>query len=157
MTDRDIKNMTNQPAKKDVANILPTERTQALNTLIRATQALVELSDKETQALAQSDMLSLNILQDEKEFLIARYQKLSQEFRDRLEDFRDADRGLLDRLEKMQLLLGEKAHGNNDTVIDIRDRSQRRTQSSLFAAQELAQQVPVRYNTSAPRVNGQDA
>jgi hypothetical protein len=131
-------------AKQDNVKFLPTDRVQALNTLIKATQALIAMADKETQALAQNDIVTFHILQDEKEFLGGRYEKLSVEFRGRLEEFRGADRGLLDRLEKMQNLLAEKTDSNNDVVMDIRDRAQRKTQSSLLTVQEMAQKRPVK-------------
>jgi hypothetical protein len=131
-------------AKKDNVKFLPTDRVQALNTLIKATQALLAMADKETQALAQNDIVTFHILQDEKEFLGGRYAKLSVEFRERLEEFRGADRGLLDRLEKMQNLLGEKTDSNNKVVMDIRDRAQNKTQSSLLTVQEMAQKRPVK-------------
>jgi hypothetical protein len=149
MTHSTAKNLRTQTieaasAKQDNVKFLPSDRVQALNTLIKATQALIAMADKETQALAQNDIVTFHILQDEKEFLSGRYEKLSVEFRERLQEFRGADRGLLDRLEKMQNLLGEKTDSNNQVVMQIRDRAQNKTQSSLLTVQEMAQQRPVK-------------
>lgn len=124
-------------------NILPTDRPQALQTLIKATQSLIDLADREAQALAQNDMMSFNILQEEKTFLAKRYEKLSGEFRERLEEFRGMDRAQIERLEKLQTVLGQKTEANNLVVLSIYNTAQQKTQSSLLTAQELGQQKPV--------------
>lgn len=122
---------------------LPADRVQAINALIKVTQDLVALSEREAQALAQDDMMSFHIMQDEKGFLATRYERLSAEFRERLEEFRGTDPALLDRLDKLQKTLGENTTNNNVIVASIRDRSQQNTQNALFTVQEMAQQRPL--------------
>jgi len=138
--------------QQHTAQILPTERVQALNTLIKATQSLINLADREAQALAQNDMVGFHIMQDEKQYLTQRYERLSVEFRARIEEFRGSDRGLLDRLEKLQILLGERTKNNSDVVVNIRDRAQQKTQNSLLTVQELAQQKSVRFGAHTGQV-----
>lgn len=128
------------------AQTLPQDKTQAINTLIQSTKALINIAEREGQLLAQNDMINFYVLQDEKELLAKRYEALSQEFRARLEEFRGIDHALLDRLENAQRTLGEKATHNNEIVEKIRERAQRKTQNSLLTVQELAQQKPVRFN-----------
>ncbi len=135
----------NNQAKR---NILPENPTQAARELIKLSQTLVELADRETQALVQGDLLTFNILQDEKELLATRYARSSEEFRERLEEFRTLDRNLLDQMENIQKQLGEKNHSNNTIVARMYQRSEQKTQATLFTAQELAQQKPVRLAAS---------
>lgn len=119
----------------------------AINTLIRLTQNLSNLADREAQALAQNDMLSFAILQDEKTLVTEQYMSASEDFRSNINIFRGADQGLLDRLEKLQRDLGEKTKINNDTVHNIYGQAQARTQSSLLAAQEIGQDQRINFNT----------
>lgn len=121
------------------APLLPQERSQALMQLIRLTQGLSTLADKEAQALARDDMLTFSVLQDEKDLLSNRYIKASEEFRNRLEDFRGADPTLLDRLVALQKDLGDKTAGNNQVISRIYQKARKTTQSALVTVQELAQ------------------
>ncbi|MCB1651086.1 MAG: hypothetical protein KDI46_03450 [Alphaproteobacteria bacterium] len=135
-------NTQSQAIKQESSTpILPGDQTRALNTLIKATRDLVDLADKEAQALAVNDMMAFNILQEEKTFLVKRYEKLAGEFRGRLEEFRGVDRGLLDRLENLQNLLGEKTLNNNIAVSNVYDNAKNKTQSSLISAQEMGQRM----------------
>ena len=118
---------------------LDTDPTQALNALIRITQALVDFADREQQALAKDDMLDFAILQDEKAILTERYVAMSREFRNRLEEFRGRDIGLLDRLENLQKELSEKSQQNNDAINNVKTRARQKTSTTLFSAQELGQ------------------
>jgi len=142
--------------KKNTIKILPAERIPALQAMIKATKSLVDLAEREAQVLAQNDMMTFHILQEEKAFLAKRYEKLSGEFRARVEEFRGSDRGLLDRLEAMQNLLGEKAKANNETVFGIYGAAQKKTASSLLTAQELGQRSPVHIENveNQTQVNG---
>ncbi|MBX2833875.1 MAG: hypothetical protein KTR28_02780 [Micavibrio sp.] len=124
---------------------LPTERTQAMNALIRATQNLINVAEREAQALALNDLLTFNLLQDEKASMADRYETYSKQFRKRLNEFRGMDRGLLNRLEKLQQTLGEKTATNTKVVEKIHGRAQQKAHHSLLAAQELAQTKHVSY------------
>ena len=55
------------------ASILPQEPSMALNMLIRLTNNLSSLADREAQALAQNDMATFAILQDEKTLVTEQY------------------------------------------------------------------------------------
>lgn len=121
------------------ASILPAEPSMALNMLIRLTNTLSALADREAQALAQNDMVTFAILQDEKILVSEQYMKASEEFRSNINSYRGADRAVLDRLERLQKDLGEKTKNNNIVVKQIYDRAKDRTQSALLTAQELGQ------------------
>lgn len=125
---------------------LPTNATAAIQRLIQVSQKLVDLSERETQALLQRDMLTFAILQDEKEGIAAQYTQASEEFRSRLEDFRNVEKSLLGRLEVLQKNLAEKTHGNNVMVVQMKQRAEAGTQKTLLMAQEFGQQKRVRIN-----------
>lgn len=139
----------------NAAPLLPREKSQALNMMIRITQSLVTLAERESQALAMNDLLSFAILQDEKILVTEQYIRMSEEFRTNVEFYRGADRVLLDRLENLQNALAEKTRSNNVCVADIYGRAKGRVQNSLITAQELGQQRPV--NFTAMQEATQDA
>lgn len=136
----------------DVAPILSGDRSVALNRLIKLTQNLSNLADREAQALAQNDMLGFAILQDEKTLITEQYVSACEEFRSNINLYRGVDKSLLDRLDRLQKDLGEKTKANNDTVSNIYDRAQNRTQSSLLAAQEIGQNKHVQFEQREPEV-----
>ncbi|HOO82285.1 MAG TPA: hypothetical protein PK513_07265 [Alphaproteobacteria bacterium] len=139
-----------QNPASNTLNVLPQEPSMALNMLIRLTNNLSVLADREAQALAQNDMVTFAILQDEKILVTEQYVAASEEFRSKLNTYRGADSSLLDRLERLQRDLGEKTKGNNEVVRQIYGRAQNRTQSALLTAQELGQNHKLR---ERPAVN----
>jgi len=148
--------MNNQPQNQrneGSATILPQDTSRALNMLIRLTNNLSHLADRESQALAQSDMVTFAILQDEKALVTEQYMNASEEFRSNINIYRGAEKPLLDRLEKLQIDLGEKTKSNNDAVQQIYDRAQSRTQNSLLAAQEFGQDQRIRFALPENAVN----
>ena len=56
-------------------SLLPEKTGQALKYLITLSERLVELCDRETQAIVQNDMTTFSILQDEKEILAGKYRR----------------------------------------------------------------------------------
>ncbi len=127
------------------AGILAREKTQAVQQLIKLTRNLADLAERETQALAQNDIISFAILQDEKALIAEHYAAASNEFRARLPEFRGMNPALLDRLETLQNRLGEAARQNNETVQRLYDQSKENTQSTLISAQELGQSKPLKF------------
>jgi len=127
------------------AGVLAREKTQAVQQLIKLTRNLADLAERESQALAQNDMVSFAILQDEKALIAEHYAAASNEFRARLPEFRGMNPALLDRLESLQVRLGEAARENNETVKRIYSQSKENTQNTLISAQELGQNKPMRF------------
>jgi len=126
--------------------ILAVEKTQAMQQLIKITHSLVDLAERESQALAQNDMISFSILQDEKALIAEHYAKASEEFRSRLPEFQGMNPALIDRLDSMQRRLGEASRQNNAAVERIYNQSKENTQSTLISAQELGQKKPLRHD-----------
>lgn len=115
---------------------LPAQPETALQHLCRLSQSLLDLAERESQALIHKDMLAFAVLQDEKEALSHKYLGASQEFRSRLEEFRRVPRTALQRLEDLQAKLGERTDDNNALINQIRVQAERRAQDGLLLAQE---------------------
>lgn len=124
---------------KQTNDILPQDLTQALKVLINFSERLLDLAERETQALVQNDLGTFSILQNEKDVMSRRYADASEEFRGRMNEFRAADPGLLDRLENLQKELGDKLHSNNDITMQLFTRAKEKTTNSLFTLQEASQ------------------
>lgn len=133
---------------------LPVNATAAIQKLIQVSQKLVDLSERETQALLQRDMLSFAIIQDEKESISSQYTQASENFRRRLDDFRSVEKSLLNRLEGLQRTLAEKTQGNNVMVAQMQRRAEAGTQKTLLMAQEFGQQKRVRLNDNEQTKRG---
>ncbi len=127
-------------AETAATHILSNEKTQAIQQLIKLTDNLANLAERESQAIAQNDMVSFTILQDEKALIAEHYAAAAQEFRNRLPEFRGMNPALLDRLETLQIRLGEATRQNNKAIKRIHDNAQKRTQTTLIDAQEIGQQ-----------------
>lgn len=121
------------------ASVLPQKTGDAMLTMMKLTQKLIDLSERETQALLQNDAFALNVTQDEKEGAAGRYMKAAQEFRARLEDFRTTDKPTLNRLEVLQNKLGEKMADNKKLIEQMYTKAHSSTHKTLFNVQELAQ------------------
>lgn len=130
------------------SDVLPTDSHAAIKVLIQITERLLDVSDRETQALVRGDNVSFSILQHEKESHTAKYVKASQEFRNRLKEFKGMESNILKRLEILQNQLGEKTKSNSDILARMyRPNNNSQNQSgrgSLLSVQELAQQKPVK-------------
>jgi hypothetical protein len=124
---------------------LPAAPVAAIQHLIRISQSLLTIAEKETQALLTNDMLAFSIMQYEKEKLAGSYTQASEAFRARIEEFRNIDRALLNRLEQLQKDLAIKAGDNNALVEQIRQRAMKNTQKSVNSIREMSQNVHVRF------------
>lgn len=138
------KTIPNNPAIAE-QQLLPSDKEQAIKILINITENLINFSEREGQVLAQNDMMSFAVMQDEKSLITERYVQISQEFRARLEEFRGADPALLDKLDAAQKTLGENAQHNNKIIDQIQARAKKNTESTLVNAQKLGQQHPVKF------------
>ena len=127
------------------AGVLSSEKTQAVQQLIKLTRNLADLAERESQALAQNDILSFAILQDEKALIADHYAAAASEFRARLPEFRGMNPALLDKLEALQHRLGDAAQQNNKTVSRIYQTAKENTQNTLLSAQELGQEHQITF------------
>lgn len=137
---------TSMPATENAGQILPQEKTQAMQRLIKLTRDLIDLGERESQALAQNDMLSFAIIQDEKALMAEQYAAASTEFRTRLPEFRGMNDALVKRLSDFQHELGDITSQNNRTVEGIYERTKDRTQKTLEEANEISQEKRVAFD-----------
>lgn len=130
----------NNKAPHLAGSILPADKSQALNLMIRITQNLIHLAERESQTLVQNDLLSFAILQDEKALMADHYVRTSEEFRSKINSYRGVDKALLMRLENAQKQLHEITSNNNIAVENVYERAKAQTQSALITAQEFGQE-----------------
>jgi uncharacterized membrane-anchored protein YhcB (DUF1043 family) len=143
--------MTHAHARQNPnAPILPADKAQAINALIRVTQSLIGITERESQSLTQNDLATFAVLQDEKELVVQHYARASEEFRARINSYRGVDKSLLKRLEDLQNDLADRTRGNNQTVAALYNRSHATTQNALLAAQEMGQDVHVTFPAGLP-------
>lgn len=146
----------NNNTKTDNTNapVLPNDPKAALQALARMAKTLIDLSDEETQILVKDDWISFSSLQGSKERAAERYARACREFQDRIEDFRGSDQNMLNRLDAMQKELGEKVQNNNVLIEQMHHRAMGNTHKTLLAAQEIAQNVHVRWPENQQADNG---
>ena len=133
---------------------LPAGPVNAIQHLIRISQQLLLVAEKETQALLFKDMLAFSILQYEKEKLAMDYTAASEDFRNRIEEFRTIDKSFINRLERLQRELGEKATSNNMLVNQIYQSAQQKTEEGLAKANEFSRSKTVRFAKTMPATEG---
>lgn len=141
MTSNKADTKTKEP--RESKPLLPDNTHKAIEMMARLTEGLLEMAERETQALVQNDMFTFAILQNEKFAATEDYARAAGEFRARLESFRGTDKALLEHLETLQARLGEKMKSNNKIVAGLKNKAVESTSGSLFTVQELAQKHPV--------------
>lgn len=134
---------TPAPRKNISTQILPESPIMALQHLIKLSRYLIEIADKECQALLIQDMMAFAVIQYEKERASEQYKQASEAFRRRVDEFRILDKAHLKQLEDLQTQLAQKMASNNVMVDNMRSKSRQTTQSTLFTVQQIAQQRPV--------------
>lgn len=134
-----------QKAQPDQAqqsdNILNADVNASLLVLINLSKKLLDFADRESVALAKGDHFAFAYTLRDKENLAQRYVKASEEFRSRIEEFRRADKSLIQRLDQLQNELKDKTQNNNMAISQIKERSLANTKSTLFSAQEMGQRL----------------
>jgi len=134
--------MRNEDKKEK--NTLPANPVAAIRELIKLTRNLIKHAEKEEHALAKNDFILLAAAQEDKEQMAWKYAAASEEFRARIEEFRGADRKLLDELEKQQNELSERSTRNSKMIEQMYNRARTNTQKTLLAAQEIGQKIHIR-------------
>ncbi len=129
--------------KQENKKLLSANAATALKELSALTRSLLKLAEEEEQILVLGDMLQLAAFQDHKEKMAWQYMQGSNEFRERLEEFRGLDSSAINELEKLQNELNKKTQSNNSLIEQIRQRAMANTQSTLLSAQELGNKVHV--------------
>ena len=134
------------------SNELPKDPNNAIHHLCRLSQNLLDLAERESQALVQRDMIAFSFLQDEKEDLSHRYLGVSQEFRDRLNEFRRVDAHTINKLDTIQNTLGERTNDNNKLIEQMGLNAEQKVMDGMLIAQEYGSsdraEFPANYSES---------
>lgn len=134
--------LNNKAAKKE-APCLPQDPVQAVHTIMRLSRKIIDVVERESQSLAMDDMIGFGALQDYKHALSLEYQQICGEFHTRLEEFRRVDPALMNQMDKLQHEIGERSRHNNKIIQKIRERATKKTQTTLYEAQEIAQNTHI--------------
>ncbi|MDH5722211.1 MAG: hypothetical protein OEY94_02680 [Alphaproteobacteria bacterium] len=129
-----------QDLKKE-PHVLSVNVNVAMREMIRISEKLVHIAEDETHSLVRGDMMHFAIAQREKEKLSSRYSKASEEFRARIEDFRKADKNLINKLDLLQHEIQKKTECNNRMIDQIKQKSMANTKATLMTAQDLGQRL----------------
>lgn len=125
---------------------LPEGAAPAIKALSDVTKELIHMTDRETQALAVSDMLGFAVLQNEKDMLADKYEQFYNQFARRIEEFRGTDNATLDKLNALQIELNQKSRMNGNTVEQISARAKAKTKDKTFTMAEAAKRVPLNWD-----------
>ncbi|MCK6418093.1 MAG: hypothetical protein L6Q57_04030 [Alphaproteobacteria bacterium] len=121
--------------------ILPDAPLSAVQAMIKISEQLLNIAHRESQALVQQDILTLSVLQDEKEAAAHKYAAASQEFRDRLKSFRTVDKTLIRKLESLQNALADQSRANNIIVSKIQENAKRLTEKLMKPVTQINHRI----------------
>lgn len=124
---------------------LPADPSAALQHMIRVSQSLITVAEKQTQALLLSDTLAFSILQFEQDKLAIQYAEISAAFRARLEEFRGTDPKMLDHLVMLQKDLANISSANNALVERKYAAAHNNVSNSLESSNAAAETRRVRF------------
>lgn len=93
-------------------NLLSADPRQAVEEMIKITEELTARIEIESNAVAINDGTTFTMNEMNKEQVAEMYQKAANEFHQRLNEFREVDAGLIQKLEAAQQSLGQSTKNN---------------------------------------------
>lgn len=96
----------------DQTHLLSREPRQAVEEMIKLTEELAARIETETGAVATNDGTTFTMNEMNKEAVADMYEKAAAEFRSRIEEFRQVDKNLLNKLQASQDSLGQSTKNN---------------------------------------------
>jgi len=108
----------------DKEHILDADPRQAVEEMIKITEELEARVEIETSAVASNDGTAFTTNEMNKEYVADLYEKAASEFRARLNDFRQVDKTLLDKLDKAQKSLGQSTKNNLAMLAKLQDETE---------------------------------
>ncbi|NCC22019.1 MAG: hypothetical protein EOM26_06105 [Alphaproteobacteria bacterium] len=101
----------------ETSSILPQDPDEAARLMIRITDELSALLQREADAVAMQDIMALTLCGNEKEKAADIYARAAKELQDRIPQFKGRiGTDLLNRLEDAQITLGEVSRANLETL-----------------------------------------
>lgn len=117
-----------------------------IKSLIDTTERLIDIADRENEAITRDDVGTFAMLQDEKEKHSEKYMSQSKQFRVRAKELKDYDRASVDKMGNLQELLSQKMRSNSRKILQMQDSAPPKPQtpptlasSTLLSAQEIGQ------------------
>ncbi len=106
----------------DEKNILSKDPRQAVEEMLTITEELVARMEIETNAVAGNDGTTFTTNEMNKEHVADLYTKAANEFHNRLDDFDQVDKGLIQKLTEAQKSLGESTNNNLNLLKKLQDK-----------------------------------
>lgn len=106
----------------DQTHILSKEPRQAVEEMIKLTEELAARIETETSAVATNDGTTFTMNEMNKEGVADLYEQAASEFRTRLEEFRQVDKTLINRLQEAQDNLGQSTKNNLALLDKLNER-----------------------------------
>lgn len=96
----------------DQTHLLSREPRQAVEEMIKITEEMAARIEMETSAVATNDGTTFTTNEMNKEAVADMYEKAAAEFHTRLEEFRQVDKTLINKLQEAQNALGQSTKNN---------------------------------------------
>lgn len=116
-----------EAAKGPQGPVLPEGPQEAVQRMIKITEQLNQILDREAMALATQDTIMFSALQEEKHKISQEYKMAADEFTARVQSFRGVNKALLERMDKIQEELHSKAEASQRIMRSIIDGFKQRT------------------------------
>jgi len=105
-------------------HILSNDPRQAVEEMIKITEELEARVEIESNAVATNDGTTFTTNEMNKEYVANFYEQAASEFRARLDEFRQVDKGLIEKLEKAQASLGQSTKNNLAMLAKMQDETE---------------------------------
>ena len=129
----------NDGFKQGYSALLKQPREELFEGLIIKSRALLAIAEEEEAFLAEQDLRGFADLQERKRRLTRDYAQACEVFHARASEFSGYAPALLDRLDALQVRIGETSRANNSTLQGLIGAARENTASTLLAAQEIGQ------------------
>ncbi len=117
-----------------------------IKSLIDTTERLIDIAEREKEAIARDDVGTFVMLQDEKEKHSEKYMSQSKHFRARAKELKDHDPASIDKMGELQELLSQKMRSNSRKILQMQENATPKQNmppplagSTLLSAQEIGQ------------------
>ena len=108
----------------DRTHILSKDPRQAVEEMIKITEEIEARVEIESNAVAGNDGTTFTTNELNKEYVANMYEQAAAEFRSRLEEFRQVDKNLMQKLEKAQNSLGQSTKNNLALLAKMQDEAE---------------------------------
>lgn len=110
--------------KLDRENVLDSDPRQAVEEMIKITEELEARIEIESNAVATNDGTVFTTNEENKEYVAELYEKAAKEFHQRLHEFRQVDKTLIEKLNKAQTSLGQSTKNNLNLLEKMQDEAE---------------------------------